>query len=286
MAFVTKVLGKILGNKSERDIKEISQIVDEIKVEYERIVKLSKDKLREESEKLKKIIKDHIKPEEDEIAGLNLNLQAKLLRVLKEREITRIGSNITKSIDVRIIVASRKNLAHEVDNGNFMEDLYFHLSGLPIQLPPLREREGDILILAKYFVEAFCQLNNMPLKGFTELGRQKLLTYSYPGNVRELKSVVELSAALAEGLNIDDEDISFSSNGKIKDVFSHEKTLKDHNIDIIQHYLDKYNGDVLLVADKLDIGKSTIYKMIKSEELLHQKNNYRKTSNSYIRRFF
>lgn len=222
----------------------------------------------------------------DEIAGLNLNLQAKLLRVLKEREITRIGSNITKSIDVRIIVASRKNLAHGVDNGNFMEDLYFHLSGLPIQLPPLREREGDILILAKYFVEAFCQLNNMPLKGFTELGRQKLLTYSYPGNVRELKSVVELSAALAEGLNIDDEDISFSSNGKIKDVFSHEKTLKDHNIDIIQHYLDKYNGDVLLVADKLDIGKSTIYKMIKSEELLHQKNNYRKTSNSYIRRFF
>ena len=211
----------------------------------------------------------------DEIADLDLNLQAKLLRVLQEREVTRVGSNVTKAIDVRIIAATHKNLAHEVDTGNFREDLYFRLLGLPITLPPLREREGDILILGKYFVEAFCKVNNLPNKGFTEKARQKLLSYSYPGNIRELKAVVELAAALAEGLNIDEEDISFSSNGKMKDVLSQEKTLKDHTIDIIQHYLDKYNGDVLFVADKLDIGKSTIYKMIKNNEISHQKNNHR-----------
>ena len=211
----------------------------------------------------------------DEIAELDLSLQAKLLRVLQEREITKIGSNQTKAIDVRIIVATHRNLAEEVGLGHFREDLYFRLLGLPIQIPPLRHRDGDILILAKHFVEEFCKMNNIPNRGFSEKAREKLLTYSFPGNIRELKAIVELATALSEGLTIDDEDITFSSNSKMKDVLSQEKTLKEHTIDILQHYLNKYNGDVLFVADKLDIGKSTIYKMIKNKEIEHQKNSHR-----------
>ncbi len=93
----------------------------------------------------------------DEIGELDINLQAKLLRVLQEREITRIGHNVVTKIDVRIIVATHKNLLEEVKNKTFREDLYYRLIGLPISLPPLRERGNDILILSKHFIDAFCK---------------------------------------------------------------------------------------------------------------------------------
>src|ERR1700734_1771699 len=100
----------------------------------------------------------------DEIGELDINLQAKLLRVLQEREITRIGSNAVTKIDVRIIVATHKNLLEEVKNKTFREDLYYRLIGLPISLPPLRERGSDILILSKHFIDAFCKDNKLDKK--------------------------------------------------------------------------------------------------------------------------
>ena len=122
----------------------------------------------------------------DEIGELDINLQAKLLRVLQEREITRIGSNAVTKIDVRIVVATHKNLLEEVKNKNFREDLYYRLIGLPITLPPLRERGNDILILSKHFIDAFCKENKLEKKSLSPDAQQKLLQYPFPGNVREL----------------------------------------------------------------------------------------------------
>jgi DNA-binding NtrC family response regulator len=203
----------------------------------------------------------------DEIGEMDINLQAKLLRVLQEREITRIGSNGVTSINVRIIVATHKNLLEEVKNRNFREDLYYRLIGLPIMLPPLRERGNDIIILAKNFADGFCRENKIEKKTISPEAQQKLLTYSFPGNVRELKSIMELAVVMTDSEAIQPEHITLNNSTSISDLFTRETTLKEFENQIIQHYLDKYNKDVLLVAKKLDVGKSTIYRMIQNGEL-------------------
>lgn len=203
----------------------------------------------------------------DEISELDINLQAKLLRVLQEREITRIGGNEIVPVNVRIIVATHKNMLEEVGKKTFREDLYYRLIGLPIQLPPLRERGNDIILLAKHFVEQFCKENNTPKKTLSSDAQQKLMKYPFPGNVRELKSVMELAVVMSDGETIDPEHITLNMSASINDLMSTERSLKEYEIQIIQHYLDKYDKDVLLVAKKLDIGKSTIYRMIQAGEL-------------------
>ena len=125
----------------------------------------------------------------DEIGEMEMSLQAKLLRVLQEKEIIRIGSNKPVKTDCRIVVATNKNLKEEVKKGNFREDLYYRLLGLPIELPPLRDRGNDILILASYFIGKFCDENNIPLKKLSVQSQKRLMSYTFPGNVRELKSL-------------------------------------------------------------------------------------------------
>jgi DNA-binding NtrC family response regulator len=203
----------------------------------------------------------------DEIGELDINLQAKLLRVLQEREITRIGSNTVTKIDVRIVVATHKNLLEEVKNKNFREDLYYRLIGLPIYLPPLRERGNDILILSKHFIDGFCKENKLEKKALSPEAQQKLMQYPFPGNVRELKSVVELAVVMADDELIQPEHITLNTSASIADLLNKEMTLKEFEIQILQHYLDKYDKDVLLVAKKLDVGKSTLYRMIQNGEL-------------------
>lgn len=203
----------------------------------------------------------------DEIGELDINLQAKLLRVLQEKELTRVGGNELIPINARIIVATHKNLLDEVQHKTFREDLYYRLIGLPISLPPLRERGNDIIILAKHFMDAFCKENGMEKKILSPDAQLKLKSYTFPGNVRELKSVVELAAVLADGSQILPEHFNISMNGSVNGIFNKEMSLKEYEIQILQHYLDKYDKDVLLVAKKLDIGKSTIYRMIQAGEL-------------------
>jgi DNA-binding NtrC family response regulator len=203
----------------------------------------------------------------DEIGELDINLQAKLLRAVQEREITRVGANSVLPINVRIIVATHKNLLEEVKNKTFREDLYYRLIGLPIMLPPLRERGNDISILAKNFVDAFCKENKINRKSLSPEAQQKLIAYPFPGNVRELKSIMELAVVMSDEENILPEHITLNSSTSINDLLNRETTLKEFESQIIQHYLDKYNKDVLLVARKLDIGKSTIYRMIQNGEL-------------------
>jgi two-component system, NtrC family, response regulator AtoC len=203
----------------------------------------------------------------DEIGELDFNLQAKLLRVLQEREVTRIGSNEVTPVNARIIVATHRNLLDEVKNKTFREDLYYRLIGLPIALPPLRERDNDILVLAKHFMDLFCKDNSLPKKSLSQDAQQKLLSYAFPGNVRELKSIVELAVVMTDDEHILADHIAINTAAAVSDLLNKERSLKAYEIDIIQHYLDKYDKDVLLVAKKLDIGKSTIYRMIQAGEL-------------------
>jgi DNA-binding NtrC family response regulator len=164
-------------------------------------------------------------------------------------------------------VATHKNLLEEVKNKNFREDLYYRLIGLPISLPPLRERGNDILILSKHFIDAFCKENKIDKRSLSPDAQQKLLQYPFPGNVRELKSVVELAVVMADDEMIQAEHITLNSSASIADLLNKEMTLKEFEIQILQHYLDKYEKDVLLVAKKLDVGKSTLYRMIQNGEL-------------------
>lgn len=204
----------------------------------------------------------------DEIGEMDLNLQAKLLRVLQEKEVTRIGSNAPIKISARVLVATHKSLAEEVKAGRFREDLYYRLLGLPIELPPLRDRGNDIVVLAKYFVDEFAKENGMEKVQITQEAQKKLLNYDWPGNVRELKAVLELAAVLCDDGKISGENISFNStNNGLSELLSKEQTLKDYTLKIIQHFLDKYERNVVEVAKKLDIGKSTIYRMVKNKEL-------------------
>lgn len=207
----------------------------------------------------------------DEIGEMDLSLQAKLLRVLQEKEITRVGSNQVISIDVRIIVATHKNLLHEVKNGRFREDLYYRLLGLPLVVPPLRERGNDIILIARFFIDQFCKENSFQPKTLTVEAKKKLMLYNFPGNIRELKSIVELACVMSDENEIDASHINISSNSYIEKMNGEDVTLKDFTTRLIQHYLEVYQYDVLKVAEKLDIGKSTIYRMIKNNELVVSK---------------
>jgi len=204
----------------------------------------------------------------DEIAEADLNLQTKLLRVLQERELLRIGGNEVVKLDVRLIVATHKNLEEEVQKGNFREDLFFRIMGLPIHLPPLRERGNDILLLANSFIEEACKANRIhPQLQLSQAAKEKLMKYNFPGNVRELKAIIDLAVIMSSGKEILPEEIKFSSTRSKLFSLSEDKTMEEYYIDIVEAFLRKYNNNVLLVADKLKIGKSTIYKMINNNKI-------------------
>ena len=203
----------------------------------------------------------------DEISELDLSLQSKILRVLQEREVVRVGGNEKIELDFRLLTATHKDLVEEVKNGNFREDLYYRIIGLPINMPPLRERGNDILLFAKHFADEFAKSDKSATFTFTKDATDKLLGYHYPGNIRELKAIIDLACVMSDENIIKAENITFSNIREMLEFTCCEKTLYEYNCDIISHYLAKYNNNVVLVAKKLDIGKSTIYKMIQQKEI-------------------
>lgn len=143
----------------------------------------------------------------DEIGDLPINLQPKLLRVLQEGIVDRVGSEKGIKVDVRIIAATNVDISKAVEEGKFREDLFYRLDVFPIQLPNLREREQDSILLAKYFLEEFCSASNIDYVGFTESAMNKILTLDWPGNVRELKNCIERALILSQGKTIDEQHI-------------------------------------------------------------------------------
>ena len=207
----------------------------------------------------------------DEISELGMNIQAKLLRVLQEREVIRVGGNEAVKLDVRVVTATHRDLAAQVKNNSFREDLFYRIIGLPIELPPMRERGDDVLILAKHFMSEYSKVNKSGSFTLAEDAREKLMKYNYPGNVRELKAMIELACVMCNDQQIKASDINFPSLKNAQEFIAIEKTMQDYNRDIIQFYLKKYNNNVVLVADKLNIGKSTIYNMLKRNEISIEK---------------
>ncbi|MFK7799527.1 MAG: sigma-54-dependent transcriptional regulator [Aureispira sp.] len=202
----------------------------------------------------------------DEIGEMEFHLQAKLLRALQEREITRIGGNETVKFDARIIVATHRNLSDLVSKGNFREDLYYRLLGLSVHLPPLRRRGNDVLILAKHFLNTTAKENNLGTMKLGQTAKDKLLSYTFPGNIRELKAIIELAAIMCNGKTIQREDLQFNSPRKNADFFLEEMTLREYNIKIVRHYLKQNDNNIPKVAKILGIGKTTIYRMLKEDE--------------------
>jgi DNA-binding NtrC family response regulator len=204
----------------------------------------------------------------DEVSEMDLSMQTKLLRVLQERELVRVGGNEVVKLDVRIISATHRDMAAEVQAGRFREDLYYRILGLPIELPPLRERGQDILLLAKHFADESAKVNKLGNITISGEAKEKLLRYAFPGNIRELKAVVELAVVMASDAEMKADDLTFSSARSEGSFANEEKTLRQYECDIIKYFLKKYDNDVLMVAKKLDVGKSTIYKMIQNKEII------------------
>ena len=201
-----------------------------------------------------------------EFTKLNISLQAKLLRVIQQKEISRLGSSILIPIDVRIIISTQFNLSEDLSIKRLREDLYYRILGLTIELPNLQSRGNDILILAKYFSQNFCTENEIPIKSFSPNAFKKLQSYSYPGNVRELKSIVELAVVLSDASEIEEKDFNIELKNT-NTLLQTESTLREYELKIITHFMEKYNDNILVVAKKLGIGKSTIYRLIQNGEL-------------------
>jgi DNA-binding NtrC family response regulator len=189
-----------------------------------------------------------------------------LLRVLQEKKIVRIGSNKPVPIDCRIIVATHRDLFKEVKEGRFREDLYYRLFGLTIEMPPLRNRNKDIILLAEYFVNQFSKNNGKPVPEIHSDAKKKLMTHNYPGNVRELRSVMELATVMSDGKEILADDINFRKNDELYEPPLEGLTQREHTYNIIKLYLKKHDDNIKEAARELDISYSTIYRILKKEE--------------------
>ena len=202
----------------------------------------------------------------DEIGSLRLEMQAKLLRVLQEREFERVGGTKTIRIDVRIVAASNENLFDMVKNKTFREDLYYRLNVIQIQVPPLRERKGDIPLLIEHFLAKYNQEFNRKVQGFTQAAMQALIHYHWPGNVRELENVIERLVAINDSEVLDMEDLPMDlvsvRDKAVDDIFSSGVSLKEASAEFDRHYilkaLEKSRWNQTEAAKRLGIHRNTL----------------------------
>ncbi|MCP4584075.1 MAG: sigma-54-dependent Fis family transcriptional regulator [candidate division Zixibacteria bacterium] len=204
----------------------------------------------------------------DEISEMSLRLQAKLLRVIEEKEVTPLGSRNTFEIDVRIVAASNRNLKAESENGSFRQDLYFRLNVLPVDVPPLRERIGDIKILAEYFCGQYAKKSNKKLRTISAKGIAFLENLKYPGNVRELKNYIERILIVSDNDVIDVDDIKKVLSSIDETGFNSLSTLKQAVEDFEKAFIEKAiegAGDNMARAARvLGLERSHLYKKMKA----------------------
>lgn len=213
----------------------------------------------------------------DEIGDLSLPLQAKLLRVLQERKIKRIGENSVRAVNARVISATHKELKKEVGEGKFREDLFFRLNVIPIHLPPLRERKEDILPLAEYFLEKYRLMNGVKKKEFSKKVLQTLIARPWKGNVRELENTIERCVVLSQAPIIEEADLFLDeinldmggSEGAIASDFSalvnadgRLLTMNELSLKYIDFALKRNNGAKDKTAKELGIDRKTLYRKI------------------------
>jgi two-component system response regulator HydG len=206
----------------------------------------------------------------DEISEMSLAMQVKLLRVLQEREITRVGGEEVIKVDVRLITATNKVLLEEIQEGRFREDLYYRLNVVTLNMPPLREREEDIPLLAQHFREMFTKKNHKKIKGFTPQAMDRLLKYDWPGNVRELMNAVERGVVLSNSEYLDEEDLPLilkdlhlEKEAESRDVISVDLPLDEVEKTTILKTLESTQGNKSEAARRLGITRKTLHKKLK-----------------------
>ena len=199
----------------------------------------------------------------DEIGTMPMHLQTKLLRVLQEQEVERVGSNRPIKLDVRVISATNQNLEEEVKAGNFRDDLYYRLNVIPLIIPPLRERVEDILPLVNSFLQKNCREMKRPLMSLTREALEALELYHWPGNVRELENVVERTVALTEGNQITFDDLPSAirmsaSTRVVERGVDLVKTVSDIERKMITDALALSNGVKAKAAVLLKLNRTTL----------------------------
>ncbi len=186
----------------------------------------------------------------DEIADISPTIQAKLLRVIQEGEIRRVGDTAVHRVDVRLISATNKNLKEEVNAGNFREDLYYRLNVITVKLPPLRERTGDIPILVKHFLNRFAEKNRATPKRTSARAMRVLDNYGWQGNIRELENTIERAIILAENEIIDVDDLFIP---KAESLASGRKTLKEVEREVVLKTLEEFGHNKTRTAEVLGV---------------------------------
>jgi DNA-binding NtrC family response regulator len=218
----------------------------------------------------------------DEIGDLPLDLQAKLLRVLQEREFQRLGSSETVHVDIRVVAATNCDLARKIDQGSFREDLYYRLNVVPLIVPPLRRRLDDVPMLARHFLEKVCRSEGMPLKVLTAEAIERLAAYSWPGNVRQLENAIEMAVALSGErgvLSAADFPLElpmrFSLTPLGKAVVSvpdtgldYQQTLAGIERSILEQALEKTGGNKKAAAEMLRLKRTTLSAKVRNIEAL------------------
>lgn len=198
----------------------------------------------------------------DEIGNISFHLQAKLLAAIENRQITRIGSTRPIAIDIRLICATNKNIENMVKEGLFREDLLYRINTIQIELPPLRERGNDIIILSEFFLKRYKQKYNKPEMRINQHALDKLMGYSWPGNIRELQNTIEKAVILSESSVIKPEDlylrpaVQVNSNGSIT-------TLEEMEERMINLAIERNNGNLTAAAEQLGITRQTLYNKLK-----------------------
>ena len=198
----------------------------------------------------------------DEIGNLTIGLQAKILAALQNRSVTRIGSNIPFRMDIRLISATNKDLQTMIANGLFREDLLYRINTITIEIPPLRERGSDILMLAEFYLNKYGSKYNKPSLEIGQKAKQRLMNYPWPGNVRELQHCIERAVILADKDEIDESNLALSSNTQLSSSLSFQ-TLEEMEKQMILASIEKENGNMSAVAKNLGITRPTLYNKLK-----------------------
>jgi transcriptional regulator with PAS, ATPase and Fis domain len=196
----------------------------------------------------------------DEIGEMPYGTQAKLLRAIQEKEIRRLGSSKAIKIDIRVISATNANLVQKIKNSEFREDLYYRLNTIPINIAPLRERKDEILQIASKVLEQNCIKYALNLKSFSAEAQKQLLSYNWPGNIRELISVVERAAILSVGDEITPDELFLEHRGFKRDIATMEREL-------IKEVLDSHGGDIQKASEILGMSSENLTKKIEVYKL-------------------
>jgi len=202
----------------------------------------------------------------DEVGSMRLDLQAKILRALQEREVERVGGTRTIKIDVRVIAATNRDLKKAVEEGAFREDLYYRLNVVPINLPDLKDRQEDIPLLANHFVQKFAQESNPAIREISKEAMAVLMSHAWPGNVRELENVIERAVTLGHGPAVLPADLPSHLAGganPLERAMTREATLEDLERDYIAMILQRTKGHQIRAATILGIDRRTLYRKIR-----------------------